>query len=291
MAGLLMLNTTLQNQAFQARALNRQATELAYAQADLENQLDAPARRRSWPGARRRSGCGPTRYPAFLVMPKGKVVGEPSPVTGTEAPSLVVKTPAELAADRGRRGRPEAKAEPRRPPRRRRPPAEAAGEKAAKAEEGRGRRRRPEEGQPSRRPPTRRPPAEEEGHADGGAPTDPRRRRHRGSPARAAEHRRPPRGGPRTEHARGSAPAGRRPAPQPTATVLRDGHGRPARTAPSRGPRPPAHAGWRAAAAARPRRPAGCTWCCRHGHRPVAVRRPAAAAAGLRLGLLRRPTP
>jgi hypothetical protein len=43
MAGLLMLNTTLQNQAFQARSLNRQATELAYVQADLENQLDQKA--------------------------------------------------------------------------------------------------------------------------------------------------------------------------------------------------------------------------------------------------------
>ena len=41
MAGLLMLNTTLQNQAFQARSLNRQATELAYVQADLENRLDS----------------------------------------------------------------------------------------------------------------------------------------------------------------------------------------------------------------------------------------------------------
>ena len=43
MVGLLMLNTTLQNQAFEARALNRQATELAYVQADLEQQLDARA--------------------------------------------------------------------------------------------------------------------------------------------------------------------------------------------------------------------------------------------------------
>ena len=43
MAGLLMLNTTLQSQAFQSRTLNRQTTELAYAQTDLENQLDALA--------------------------------------------------------------------------------------------------------------------------------------------------------------------------------------------------------------------------------------------------------
>lgn len=100
MVGLLMLNTTLQNQAFQARALNRQATELAYAQADLENRLDAAAAPQEL--ARRASAFGmrPNPYPAFLVLPKGKVIGEPRPVTGAEAPALIVKTPAELAADR-----------------------------------------------------------------------------------------------------------------------------------------------------------------------------------------------
>ncbi len=99
MAGLLMLNTTLQNQAFQSRALNRQATELAYAQADLENRLDAVAAPQEM--ARRASAFGmrPNPYPAFLVMPKGKVIGDPRPVTGTEAPTLIVKTAAERAAD------------------------------------------------------------------------------------------------------------------------------------------------------------------------------------------------
>jgi len=99
MAGLLMLNTTLQNQAFQARALNRQASELTYAQADLENQLDAVAAPQEM--ARRASAFGmrPNPFPAFLVMPKGKVIGDPRPVTGTEAPTLIVKTAAERAAD------------------------------------------------------------------------------------------------------------------------------------------------------------------------------------------------
>ena len=99
MAGLLMLNTTLQNQAFQSRALNRQATELAYAQADLENRLDAAAAPQEL--ARRASAFGmrPNPYPAFLVLPKGKVIGDPRPVTGTEAPTLIVKTAAERAAD------------------------------------------------------------------------------------------------------------------------------------------------------------------------------------------------
>lgn len=100
MAGLLMLNTTLQNQVFQARTLNREATQLAYVQADLENRLDAQAAPAEL--ARRASALGmrPNPHPAFLVLPKGKVIGKEVPVTGAEVPSLIVKTPAELKAER-----------------------------------------------------------------------------------------------------------------------------------------------------------------------------------------------
>jgi len=111
MVGLLMLNTTLQSQAFQSRTLNRQATELAYAQADLENQLDALAAPEEL--ARRASALGmrPNPFPAFLVLPSGKVVGEPIPVSGDELPALIVKTPAQLAAEQAaKRARAEAKA-------------------------------------------------------------------------------------------------------------------------------------------------------------------------------------
>jgi hypothetical protein len=111
MAGLLMLNTTLQSQAFQSRALNRQAAELAYAQADLENQLDALAAPQEL--ARRASELGmrPNPSPAFLVLPSGKVVGKPIPVSGHELPALIVKTPAQLAAEQAaKRARAEAKA-------------------------------------------------------------------------------------------------------------------------------------------------------------------------------------
>jgi hypothetical protein len=100
MAGLLMLNTTLQNQAFSSRALDRQATELTYTQAALENQIavvSAPPEL-----ARRASALGmrPNPYPVLLEMPSGKVLGEARAVTGNELPSLVVKTPAEIAAEK-----------------------------------------------------------------------------------------------------------------------------------------------------------------------------------------------
>lgn len=111
MVGLLMLNTTLQNQAFESRTLNRQATELAYTQADLENQLAALAAPQEL--ARRASELGmrPNPFPAFLVLPSGKVVGKPVPVSGQEVPALIVKTPAQLAAEEAaRRARAEAKA-------------------------------------------------------------------------------------------------------------------------------------------------------------------------------------
>ncbi|HKX16232.1 MAG TPA: hypothetical protein VJN19_13640 [Propionibacteriaceae bacterium] len=111
MAGLLMLNTTLQSQAFESRTLNRRATELAYAQADLENQLDVLAAPQEL--ARRASALGmrPNPFPAFLELPSGKVVGQPTPVGGNEVPALIVKTPAELAAEEAaKRARAEAKA-------------------------------------------------------------------------------------------------------------------------------------------------------------------------------------
>jgi hypothetical protein len=104
-------HTTLQGQAFQSRTLNRQATELAYAQADLENQLDALAAPQEL--ARRASALGmrPNPYPAFLVLPSGKVIGKPTSVQGHELPAFIVKTPAEIAAERAaKRARAEAEA-------------------------------------------------------------------------------------------------------------------------------------------------------------------------------------
>jgi hypothetical protein len=111
MAGLLMLNTTLQNQAFESRTLNRQATELAYAEADLENQLDALAAPQELARQASAVGMRPNPYPVFLVLPTGKVVGEPTAVGGKEVPALIVKTRAQLAAEQAaKRARVEAKA-------------------------------------------------------------------------------------------------------------------------------------------------------------------------------------
>lgn len=100
MTGLLMLNTTLQNQAFQAQALDRQSTQLAYAQGALEAQIDQLAAPQEL--ARRASSLGmrANPQPAVLVAPTGKVIGKPTKVTGSEVPSFVVKSPQELAAEK-----------------------------------------------------------------------------------------------------------------------------------------------------------------------------------------------
>ena len=103
MVGLLMVNTTLQNQAFESRALNRQAAQLVYAEAELQSQLNQ--RRTPEQIATKASALGlrPNPYPAFLVVPSGKVLGEQYRVKGTELKSLIVKTPAELAAEKAER--------------------------------------------------------------------------------------------------------------------------------------------------------------------------------------------
>ena len=143
MAGLLMLNTTLQNQAFEARALNRQATELAYVQADLEQQLECMPRRRELARVASELGMRPNPHPAFLVLPEGRVVGEPTPVSGDEVKSSWSRPPS------------------RSRPRRRH---EAAKAKAAAEEEG-PRRRRPRRSAPRRR--RRRRPAAEKKQQEG----------------------------------------------------------------------------------------------------------------------------
>ena len=111
MAGLLMLNTTLQNQAFEARTLNRKATELAYVQADLENQLNQKAAPAEVARLASAAGMRPNPHPAFLVLPEGRIIGKPTPVSGHELPSLVIKTDAELAAERAKKAAAKAAAE------------------------------------------------------------------------------------------------------------------------------------------------------------------------------------
>ncbi|MFC7624014.1 hypothetical protein [Microlunatus sp. GCM10028923] len=100
LAGLLMLNTSLQGNAFETRALQREESELAYRQAELEIELDKAAAPQEL--ARRASELGlrPNPYPLILRVPGGEVQGDKKRVDGDELPGIVVKTPEELAAEK-----------------------------------------------------------------------------------------------------------------------------------------------------------------------------------------------
>ena len=109
MTGLLMLNTTLQNQAFESTSLNRQATQLAHVQVDLATQLDALSAAPALAQRASELGMRANPKPAFLVVPSGKVIGQQYRVKGNEMPNLIPKTDGQLrsedAADAARRAR------------------------------------------------------------------------------------------------------------------------------------------------------------------------------------------
>ncbi len=99
MTGLLMLNTTLQNQAFQARELDTQSAQLGYTEASLQRQVDVLRSPQSLAQRASSLGLRANPSPAFLVLPGGKIIGEAKPVRGDEQPSLIVKTTQQLQAE------------------------------------------------------------------------------------------------------------------------------------------------------------------------------------------------
>jgi hypothetical protein len=122
MVGLLMVNTTLQNQAFESRALNRQAAQLVYAEAELQSQLNRVRNPEQIATKASALGMRANPHPAFLLVPSGKVIGEQHRVSGTEMKGLIVKSPEQLAAEKAAKA---AKAKAK---------AEAAAKKKAAAE-------------------------------------------------------------------------------------------------------------------------------------------------------------
>jgi hypothetical protein len=100
MVGLLVVNTALQNQAFESRSLNRQAAQLVYQEAELQSQLNKVRSPEQIAAKASALGMRANPKPAFLVVPSGKVVGEQHRVTGKEMKGLIVKTPAQLAAEK-----------------------------------------------------------------------------------------------------------------------------------------------------------------------------------------------
>lgn len=100
MAGLLLLNTTLQNQEFEARRLSSQASQLTYVQDDLESQLQTV----SSPGSLAQKAYDlrmrPNVHAAFLVLPDGTVKGDATTTKGTEMRHLQPGAGEQLTAVR-----------------------------------------------------------------------------------------------------------------------------------------------------------------------------------------------
>src|SRR3954452_6024869 len=100
MAGLLLLNTTLQNQEFEARRLSSQASQLTYVQDDLESQLQTVSSPASLAQKAYAQGMRPNVHPAFLALPDGTVKGQAETTKGTEMRYLQPGNEERLSADR-----------------------------------------------------------------------------------------------------------------------------------------------------------------------------------------------
>jgi hypothetical protein len=95
MIGLLVFSTALQDQTFEVNEKRSQATSLANELASLEAQLASANSITSLAAKAQDLGMRPNPYPAQLVLPSGKVVGDPKPVYGREVPGAEYRTPEE----------------------------------------------------------------------------------------------------------------------------------------------------------------------------------------------------
>ncbi len=109
MVGVLLLTTALQGQAFQVQARQQQATALANELSDLESQVIQARSVHQLGVAARKLGMRPNPYPAQLRLPDGKVIGEPTRVSGGEIPSVRYITEEQAAKELQARHEAEAK--------------------------------------------------------------------------------------------------------------------------------------------------------------------------------------
>lgn len=93
MVGLLVLNTTLQNDGFAVRRAQRQAAELGYQVSDLETRVHRAASPAEIAGRATELGMVPNPSGVFIDLATGRVVGTPRAATGQEVPSLRVARP------------------------------------------------------------------------------------------------------------------------------------------------------------------------------------------------------
>lgn len=98
MVGLLLLNTSLQEQSFAVQAKQKAANQLGYRVAALESQVVEARSSTRLAIEATKLGMVPNPYPVYLSMPSGRVIGHPTKLTGYELPDVRYRTPEQLAA-------------------------------------------------------------------------------------------------------------------------------------------------------------------------------------------------
>lgn len=95
--GLLLFNTSMQQAAFATTALEQQATTLTARQQTLEMELDVLRNPQRIAEQAQRMGMVPGATPAYLVLPAGKILGEPEAATSEDGLRLRPRPPAKPA--------------------------------------------------------------------------------------------------------------------------------------------------------------------------------------------------
>lgn len=103
MVGLLLLNTSLQNQAFEATELRRQAAEMRYAEGELEQLVTEAGSSGELIRKASEMGLRPNRGVAFVQLPHGTVTGDAKADDGLFLPSAISKDDEQLAQERAER--------------------------------------------------------------------------------------------------------------------------------------------------------------------------------------------
>lgn len=100
MVGLLLLNTALQTQAFQASQLRRQAAEMSYAEGELQQLVTEAGSARELSRRATALGMRPNRDIAFVQLGTGQISGDPKASDGLYLPSALTRSPEEIAKDK-----------------------------------------------------------------------------------------------------------------------------------------------------------------------------------------------
>ena len=103
LVGLLVLNTTLQNQAFAARTVNREASLLANQQAQLQSRVDELRAPQTLADKAATLGMRPNLHPAFVKLPEGTIVGNPQKVGSGALPPWLRSSAEDIAREKAAR--------------------------------------------------------------------------------------------------------------------------------------------------------------------------------------------